>query len=447
LTRKKLIIGVLVLVVGGAVVAANVLLKKENGKTVTTETVQKRDLEAIVSASGKIQAKTQINISSDVTGRVTELAVEEGQRVKRGQFLMQIDPRNQRTAAERSEASLAGTRSQLEETRQAIATSRENLNLSRETARRQRELWAQQLTTRDALDRAENEVKVRETQLRQTEQSLSTMEQRIRETQASLSGARYDLSKTRIESPVDGLIVRRNIEQGETVVIGTMNNAGTVLLTVADMSIIEAEVEVDETDIPSVQIGQVAKVRIDALPDRTFTGKVTEVGNSPIQTTTVGQTTGQTATNFKVTIQLDSEIPEVRPGFTCTADITTATRSKAVAVPIQAMAVRELVYDNKGNIVRPPKQEGKKRPSVEPTASAEELKPGQTRKEVEGVFVIRDKNALFLPVKTGIAGDKFFEVLDGLKDGDKVITGPFNSVRDLKDGDLVKADDPKAKRT
>jgi HlyD family secretion protein len=445
LTRKKLLIGVIVVVIGGAVAAANVFLKKENGKTVTTETVQKRDLEAIVSASGKIQAKTQINISSDVMGRVTELAVEEGQRVKKGQFLMQIDPRNQRTAAERSEASLAGTRSQLEETRQAIATARENLNLSRETLRRQKELWAQQLTTRDALDRAENEVKIRETQLRQAEQALSTQEQRIRETQASLSGARYDLSKTRIESPVDGLIVRRNIEQGETVVIGTMNNAGTVLLTVADMSIIEAEVEVDETDIPSVQIGQVAKVRIDALPDRTFSGKVTEVGNSPIQTTTAG-TTGQTATNFKVTIQLDSEIPEVRPGFTCTADITTATRGKAVAVPIQAMAVRELVYDDKGNIVRAPKQEGKKRATVEPTASAEELKPGQTRKEVEGVFVIRDKNALFLPVKTGIAGDKFFEVLDGLKEGDKVITGPFNSVRDLKDGDLVKADEPKGNR-
>ena len=445
MTRKKLLIGVIVVVIGGAVAAANVFLKKENGKTVTTETVQKRDLEAIVSASGKIQAKTQINISSDVMGRVTELAVEEGQRVKKGQFLMQIDPRNQRTAAERSEASLAGTRSQLEETRQAIATARENLNLSRETLRRQKELWAQQLTTRDALDRAENEVKIRETQLRQAEQALSTQEQRIRETQASLSGARYDLSKTRIESPVDGLIVRRNIEQGETVVIGTMNNAGTVLLTVADMSIIEAEVEVDETDIPSVQIGQIAKVRIDALPDKTFAGKVTEVGNSPIQTTTAG-TTGQTATNFKVTIQLDTEIAEVRPGFTCTADITTATRGKAVAVPIQAMAVRELVYDDKGNIVRAPKQEGKKRATVEPTASAEELKPGQTRKEVEGVFVIRDKNALFLPVKTGIAGDKFFEVLDGLKEGDKVITGPFNSVRDLKDGDLVKADEPKGNR-
>jgi HlyD family secretion protein len=445
LTRKKLLIGVILIVVIGGVVAANMFLKKENGKAVSTETVQKRDLEAVVTASGKIQAKTQINISSDVMGRVTDLAVEEGQRVKKGQFLMQIDPRNQRTAEERTQASLAASRSTLDELRTSVATARETLNLARETLRRQKELWAQQLTTRDALDRAENDVKIRETQLRQTEQALSTQDSRIRETQAALSGARFDLSKTRIEAPVDGLIVRRNIEQGETVVVGTMNNAGTVLLTVADMSIIEAEVEVDETDIPSVQIGQIAKVRIDALPDRTFTGKVTEVGNSPIQTTAAGQT-GQTATNFKVTIQLDSEIPEVRPGFTCSADITTATRGKAVAVPIQAMAVRELIYDDKGNIVRAPKQEGRKRPSVEPTASAEELKPGQTRKEVEGVFVIRDNNALFLPVKTGIAGDKFFEVLDGLKEGEKVITGPFNSVRDLKDGDLVKQEAAQANR-
>jgi HlyD family secretion protein len=221
-----------------------------------------------------------------------------------------------------------------------------------------------------------------------------------------------------------------------------MNNAGTVLLTIADMSIIEAEVEVDETDIPNVQLGQLAKVRIDAIPDKTFSGKVTEIGNSPIQVTTAGQT-GQTATNFKVTITLDTEIAEVRPGFTCTADITTATRQKAVSVPIQAMAVRELIYDDKGGIVRPPKPEGRRRPSVEPTASAEELKPGQSRKEMEGVFVLRDNQAVFIPVKTGIAGDKYFEVLDGLKEGDRVITGPFNSVRDLKDGDQVRQEGAK----
>ena len=373
-------------------------------------------------------------------GRVTELAVDEGQKVTKGQFLMQIDPRNQRTMTDRSNAGLAAARSQLEQLRSSVAAARENLALSRENLRRQKELWAQQLTTRQALDQAESEVKVREANLRDAEQSLGTQEQRIREPGASVSSAEYELSRTRIESPIDGLIVRRNIEQGETVVIGTMNNAGTVLLQIADMSIIEAEVEVDETDIPFVQIGQVAKVKIDAIPDKTFTGKVTEVGNSPIVQAAAGQT-GQTATNFKVTVTIDGQIPEVRPGFTCTADVTTATRAKAVAVPIQAMAVRELIYDAAGKIVPQPKPDPKK-PAPKVSAT-DPLPAGQTRKDTEGVFLIKEAKATFIPVKTGIAGDKYFEVLNGLKAGDEVITGPFNSVRDLKEGDIVKPEEPK----
>ena len=166
-----------------------------------------------------------------------------------------------------------------------------------------------------------------------------------------------------------------------------MNNAGTVLLQIADMSIIEAEVEVDETDIPFVQIGQLAKVKIDAIPDKTFTGKVTEVGNSPIVQAAAGQT-GQTATNFKVTVTIDGQIPEVRPGFTCTADVTTATRAKAVAVPIQAMAVRELIYDAAGKVVPQPKPDPKK-PAPKVSAT-DPLPAGQTRKDTEGVFLIKE---------------------------------------------------------
>lgn len=257
-----------------------------------------------------------------------------------------------------------------------------------------------------------------------------------------LEGARYDLSKVRIESPINGLVTRRNIEEGETVVIGTMNNPGTVLLTIADMSIIEAEVEVDETDIPGVKIGQKAVIRIDAVPNQTFNGKVTEVGNSPIQAT--GQAAaGQQATNFKVVVTLEGEIPEVRPGFTCTAEITTATRDLALSVPIQALAVRELVFDEKGAIVRPPKEEGRRprRPSLG-AASAEELPKGQTRREEEGVFVVRNNLAEFVPVKTGIAGEKYFELLSGPKEGEQVIIGPFSSVRNLQDGDPVKVETP-----
>jgi HlyD family secretion protein len=439
-TGKKVIIGAAVIVVLGGAIGGNVWLKREPGKPVTIEKILKRDLEAVVSASGKIQARTTVNISADTMGRLTELAVDEGQTVKKGQFLMQIDPRNQLTAADRTAAGLAAARSQLEQLHSNVTAARENLSLSRENLRRARELWAQQLTTRQALDQAESEVKVRETQLRDLEQGLATQDQRIRESAATVSSAQYELSRARIESPIDGLIVRRNIEQGETVVTGTMNNAGTVLLQIADMSIIEAEVEVDETDIPFVQIGQLAKIKIDAIPDKTFTGKVTEVGNSPIVQAAAGQT-GQTATNFKVTVTIDGQIPEVRPGFTCTADITTATRTQAVSVPIQAMAVRELIYDAGGKIIPQPKPDPKKK-TPKPNAT-DPLPAGQKRKDTEGVFLIRDKAALFVPVKTGIAGDKYFEVLTGLKAGDEVITGPFNSVRDLKEGDAVKPEEPK----
>jgi HlyD family secretion protein len=446
--RKKLLIGGGILLVIAAVVYANFAFKRQAGKSVNVDTVKARDLEAIVSASGKIQAKRTVNISSDTSGRITQLSVDEGERVKQGQFLMQIDPRNLKSLVESNEASLAATRSTLEQLRVQILQSRENLSLARITVQRQRDLWAQQLTTRESVDKAETDIKVREAEVRAAEQNLSTQQARIRQEQAGVSNARFNLSKVRIEAPIDGIITKRNVEEGETAVVGTMNNAGTVLLVLADMSIIEAEVEVDETDIPTVKVGQPAKITIDAMPGRTFKGKVTEVGSSPISQTTASSTAsssaGTQATNFKVTVTIEDQIPEVRPGFTCSASITTATRSKALAVPIQAMAVRELTYDQAGTIIRPKPEEKKRRGTStgSGTATADELPPGQSRKEEEGVFAVRNGFAQFIPVKTGIAGDKYFEVLGGLTAGDQVITGPFNSVRDLQDGDQIKIETP-----
>ena len=219
-----------------------------------------------------------------------------------------------------------------------------------------------------------------------------------------------------------------------------------MLLTLADMSVIQAEVEVDETNIPNVSLGQTAKVTIDALPDRTFKGHVSEIGNSPIQSTTQSNSSTQ-ATNFKVVVMLDEPIPDVRPGFTCTADITTATRTNVTAVPIPAVAIRELVYDANNQVVKAPVDPRKRRvtPSVEPVAAAAELKPGETRKETEGVFVVRDSKVEFVPIKVGISGDKYFEVTSGLKAGDQVVTGPYNSVRGMTDGDTVKVDTSKAR--
>jgi HlyD family secretion protein len=446
--KKKVLIATAVVLVLGGLVGANLYFRRDTGVAVTTETIKTRDLEAIVSASGKIQPKRLVNITAETAGRVVNLAVNEGDRIRVGQFLLQIDPKSLRSRVDSGEASLQVAAASLEQMRQSVETAKVQLEQAKQTLARQQGLWKQQLTTRAELEKAENDVKSGESQLAEREKSAKAQDSRIMQERASLDNARYDLSKVRIESPIDGIVTRRNIQEGETAMIGTMNNAGTVLLTLADMSVIQAEVEVDETNIPHVQLGQPAKITIDAIADKTFKGHVVEIGNSPIQTT--GQSTSSTqATNFLVKVMLDENVPEVRPGFTCTADITTATRKNVPAVPIPSVAVRELTYDANSQIVRETKDQRKRRrsgssgSSAETVLSADELKPGQTRKETEGVFVIRGektKNVEFVPIKMGIAGDKYFELLSGLKPGDQVVTGPYNSVRNIADGDAVKVD-------
>ena len=449
MSRKNVLIAIAVVLVGAAVVAANLYFKRDKGLAVTTDVIKTRDLEAVVSASGKIQPKHLVNISAETPGRVVNLAVNEGDRIKKGQLLLQIDPKSLRTRVDGNTASLQSAEASLEQLRQSIETARVQLEQMQQNLARQRNLWAQQLTTREALDKAENDVRSAQSALQEREKQATSQSSRISQERATLESARYDLSKVRMESPIDGIVTRRNIQEGETAVIGTMNNAGTVLLQLADMSIIQAEVEVDETNIPSVQFGQKAKITIDAIPDKSFKGHVSEIGNSPIQA--APGATGTQATNFKVVVILDEVVPDVRPGFTATADITTATRKEVVSVPIPAVAVRELVYDANGQIVKEPRNDKRRRggsgSSMEPVAAAAELKPGQTRKEKEGVFLVRDGRAEFLPIKMGIAGDKYFEVLGGLKTGDQVITGPYNSVRGMADGDLVKVDNTPKKRS
>ncbi len=249
--KKKILIGAGVVVVLGAMAFANFRFKRTEGVTVNTEAVKKRKLEAIVSASGKIQPKRFVNISADTSGRVTELAVNEGDRVTKGQFLLQIDPRNLRTRVhERRGVARRGAARAREQLKLALESSRTQLKLAQDNYKRQQELWKGGLTTREQFERAESELRVREQDLRAQEQNVRTQQLRMDQEAATLENARTDLSKVRIESPIDGIVTRRNVEQGETAVVGTMNNAGTVLLQVADMSVIEAEVEVDETDIP-----------------------------------------------------------------------------------------------------------------------------------------------------------------------------------------------------
>src|SRR5258708_7151413 len=440
MSRKNVLIVIGVVLLGAAVVGANFYFKKDKGLTVTTDLIKARDLEAVVSASGKVQPKRLVKISAETSGRVVDLAVNEGDRIKKGQFLLQIDPKSLRTRVDSGTASLQAAEGSLDQLRQVVETGRAQLDQAQKNAARQRDLWNQQLTTRESLEKADNDVRVAESALREREKQVTSQASRIQQERAGLDSARYDLSKVRIESPIDGIVTRRNIQEGETAVIGTMNNAGTILLTLADMSIIQAEVEVDETNIPNVQLGQVAKITIDAIPDRTFKGHVSEIGNSPIQTATGGA--GTQATNFKGVVILGEKVPDVRPGFACTADVTTATRKGVPAVPIPSVAVRELTYDPDGQVVKAPIDPKRRRRASATESAATELKPGESRKETEGVFVVRDKEKRveFLPIKMGIAGDKYFEVLSGLKAGDQVVTGPYNSVRNIADGDPVKVE-------
>jgi HlyD family secretion protein len=440
--RTKIIIAGVILIVAAAGAGAAYRWRNPDLPAVTVETLRKRDLDAIVSASCKVQPKRQVNISANTMGRVTRLAVQEGQRVKTGQFLLEIDPRSLEGQLQRGEANVAAARSSLQQSHTAVEQARATLELSRQNLKRQDELWKEGLTSRESLERAQNEVTVREAELKAREQEVRTREEQIKQEEAGLSTTRYNLSQVIILAPMDGIVTRRNIEEGENVVVGTMNNAGTVLLTVADMSIIEAEV--DETDIPTVVLDQPASITIDAVPDRTFRARVTEIGNSPIQTGNTTNITGTPqATNFKVIATLDEEIPDVRPGFTCTAEITTATRKGVVAVPIQALTVREMLYDPKGALVHepPPPRPSRfqfGRPAEQTPATPPEPPEGFTRMETEGVFVFRDGRAVFVPIKVGIAGERYFEVLSGLTDSDGVITGPFNSVREMADGSEVR---------
>ena len=457
--KKKVIIGIIVVVVLGAAAGANIYFRREQGPSVQAEAIRTRDLEAIVSASGKVQPKRQVSISANQMGRVTRLAVEEGQRVKTGQFLLEIDPRQLEGQLQRGEASVAAAKSGLAQARVSVASAetalhqaRTTLELAQQNLKRQQDLWKDGLTTKESLERAQNEVTVREADVKRSQQDIAarqqeieTREQQIKQEQASLSQTRYNLTQIIIQSPMDGIVVRRNIEEGETAVVGTMNNAGSELLTIADMSVLEAEVEVDETDIPFVALGQEAKVTVDAVEDRTFKGRVTEIGNSPIQTN--AQQGGQRqATTFKVVITLDEEVPNVRPGFTCTAEITTSKKQNVTSVPIQALTVRELLFDPQGKVVREESTDRRRR-RTDANKSDDEIPPGHKREETEGVFTVRDNKAVFTPVKIGIAGEQYFEVLDGLKPGDRVITGPFANVRELADGQEIRLQEESRSRS
>jgi HlyD family secretion protein len=428
--RKRAILGGLAALVIGGSVGGYLYYRRQQLPELSVEAVTRRNLEALVSASGKVQPKKLVNISADTVGRVTKLSVEEGDVVKKGQFLLQIDPELLESAVELSEAGLAAGREAVQSARVAVETARANLDLAEQNFVRLNRLHQDDLISKEVLDRAQAELKVRRSELEARDTEVRAQEQRLEQEVAALRSARHNLSKVTLVSPMDGLVSRLNIEEGETVLVGTMNNPGTVLLTVADMSVVQAELEVDETDIIDVALGQPARVTIDAFPDREFTGRVTKIGSSSLE----AQTLQRQATMFEVEVTLDTEVLDARPGFSCTADITTATRVDALAVPIQALTVREAYPDAEANLqVRTRNEEWSPPPGIE-------------SEEIEGVFVFRDGRVHFAPVEIGIAGEQYFEVLDGLREGDSVVTGPFDQVRDLMNQDRARIRKEEEKR-
>lgn len=413
-SRLKWILGAVAIVVIVLVSVASVAGRDRNLTRVTTAKVGKSDLVSTVSCNGRVQAKTKVEISSQVMGQIVNLAVEEGDVVKKGDFLLQIDKAQYDASTKAQQANLDALFAQRESDRATVEQARRDWD-------RERKNFEARITSEQVMQKAK-------LALDAAAASLNATERRIEQARAQLLSSKDSLGKTTLVAPMNGVVTARPVEQGENAVVGTMNNPGTVLLTISDMSVVEAEMEVDETDIPNVKLGQKAKLTLDAWPEKKFEGVVTEIGGSPITKSALG--TDATAVNFKVKVQLKDPPESIRPGFSVSGEIETAKRAGALAIPIPALVVAD-----ESSLKRPEK--GKK-PVPTPTPSAADK---DKKKDVEGVFVLaKDGKVEFRKVKTGITAELQIEVVEGLKEGDEIVSGPFRALRALRIGDRVKVD-------
>ena len=379
-------------IVAGIIVVLLIIVlnvkKSDGGIEVRVQEVKKKELVAKVEGTGEIKPKKNVEISADISGKIVKIAVKEGDKVKKGQFLLQIDPEGYKADLESAKASLEATRAEL-------IQAEANYKMNKEAYERAKELFRKGIISEEEFSRAE-------ANYQSSLSALKALKYRIKQNQAAVKSAEERLKKTVITAPVDGVVTSLNVEEGEVAIIGTMNNPGTVLLTVADLSVMEAEVWVDETDIVRVKMGQKAKVTVDALPEVEFRGRVEEVGNSAQSSTGLAASSEQ-AKEYKVVVLLEGDVSQLKPGLTATAEIEVARKKDVLTVPISALVVRKV----KG-------------------------------KEKEGVFVVKNEVAKFVPVKKGIMGEMEIEIKEGLKEGDSVIVGPFKVLRVLKDGQRVK---------
>lgn len=419
--NRKILIGALVVVVLGSATVISLVQGRRRGIEVRLEEVARRDLVSTVTASGNIRARLAVDISADVMGRVIELNVEEGDDVTQGEILLRIDPSQLEAAVSRAQASLSQAQAQ-------VAQQRANLIRAERDYERTYALW-----TRDSTLVSPQQVEDAQTNLEVNRSLFEAAEYGVSQADAALAETNDQLSKTIIRAPISGKVTRLNVEAGETVVIGTMNNPGSLILTISDLSVVEVVVEVDETDVPEIAVGDSAVVELDAFRDRQFSGRVTEIGNSAIVPPSTTAGTGQTAAiDFEVVITLDNPGVPLRPDLSATADIITAVREGATAIPIISLTVREEEGEEEEEVALNETDQGQTERLEGPVAR------GQQPKEIEGVFVVRDGIAHFTEVEVGITGQEYFEILSGVEPGDTVVAGPYQRIRELRDGDPVK---------
>jgi HlyD family secretion protein len=431
--KKKWLWIILAVVLVGVLVAAN--MARQSGKKgvgVQLARVRVEDITSRVRAPGKIEPRTQVKISADVMGKIVKLNVKEGDPVRRGQLMLQLDDTQYRTTLSQAQAALSSARARNKEAQNA-------LKVSNTTFERQKALYEQKLLSPSEWDQA--------TQSNDAAQTMAmTAAQEVARSEAAVAAAADNLRKTRFEAPIDGVVSALNVEAGEIVIMGTMNNPGTQILSVSDMSRMLVRADVDETDVVDIVLGQKAKITVDAMPDTSFPGTVVEIGNTAKRSQT-SAVEGQT--NFEVKVVFDATVPEVRPGMTADVDVETATHTRTLGVPIQAVVVRterELERAAKGKDKRAAKKEktaAKKQGGMDAFAvSAEDDTAGRKDKEIAGVFVVREGEAKFVPVRTGIASETAIEVFGELKAGESVVSGPYKSLRELKPGQKVKPETP-----
>jgi HlyD family secretion protein len=456
-TWHKALIGIGALIVVVSIVFLTIYFSGRNVVTVQTGKAQREDLTSIVSASGEIKPKTYVNVGANAFGKIVRLYVREGDRVKKGQILAQLENVQSNADVAATRASLEAAQTDTAAAEAGYKTSQADLNRAKADAERTKLDWdrAEALYKEALIATSEYDMRKNayltaaaglaqaQARVNQARAQMDSAERRITQNQANLTRVSDVLRKTSYLAPYDGVVTNLPVREGETVVIGIQNSPGSTLMTIADMSVITSEVRVDETDIVNVKLGQRAEVTIDAIPKKTFKGTVTEIGDNAIVRSTGVATSQQTsssqeAKDFKVVVTLQDPPSNLRPGLSSTAKITTATRSNTLTVPIQALTIRrqselDAAKNEKGSV---------QAAAPQPEASKTE----KSKEEIQGVFIIRNRKAEFAPVETGVAGTTDIEVMKGLQPGDEVVTGSYKVLRTLKPGASVKVDNTAPKK-